>query len=123
MPTTAGVYQERSGAINLAPGLVPVEVTYFEGAGNAELQLSFTPPGGERQVVPPSSLAPGWQPFVTTTDASGTFVFRDVPTALDAIQIRATLTVNNQSITAASDRVAPVSTSGVDVGDIVMPKP
>ena len=98
MPTSIGLYQEGSGAIVLAPGLVPIEITYFEGAGFAELQLSVAPPDRERQVVPPASLVPPAQPFVATTDAFGTFTLRGVPTALDVIQVRATVTVNSQSI-------------------------
>ena len=118
-----GQYQQGSGAIDLAPGLIPIEMTYYEEVGNAELQLSFAPPGGERQIVPPSSLVPGWQPFVTTTDASGTFTLRGVPTALAGVQIRAAVTANNQNISATSNRVAPVSNTGVDVGDIVIVMP
>jgi YD repeat-containing protein len=123
MPTSTGAYQEGSGAINLAPGLVPVAVTYFEGAGSAELQLSFAPPGSERQVVPPVSLVPSAQPFVTTTDSSGTFTLRGVPAALDVIQVRATVTVNSQSISTPSARVAPLPADGVNVGDIVVAIP
>jgi hypothetical protein len=98
-------------------------MTYYEEVGNAELQLSFAPPGGERQIVPPSSLVPGWQPFVTTTDASGTFTLRGVPTALGGVQIRATVTANNQNMSATSNRVAPVPNTGVDVGNIVIVVP
>jgi hypothetical protein len=120
VPASIGTYQEGSGAIELTPGLVPVEITYFEGAGNAELQLSFMPPGGERQVVPPASLVPPSQPFVTTTDAFGAFTLRGVPTALDAIQVRATVTVNSQNISTSSAPVAPLLEDGVNVGDIVV---
>ncbi len=119
MPADTGAYQESSGAINLAPGLVPIEITHFEGAGNAELQLSLAPPGGERQVVPPVSFVPASQPFVAITDAAGTFTLRGVPTALDAIQVRVTVTSNSQNSSASSNLVAPVS-GGVNVGDIVV---
>lgn len=118
-----GQYQEGSGAIDLAPGLVPIEMTYYEEVGNAELQLSFAPPGGERQIVPPASLVPGAQPFVTTTDASGAFTLRGVPAALAGVQIRATVTANNQNISATSNRVAPVPNTGVYVGNIVVVMP
>src|SRR5205085_4663734 len=93
LPISTGAYQEGSGEIDLAPGLVPVEITYFEGVGNAELQMSFAPPGNERQVVSPAYLIPATQPFVTTTDAAGVFTLRDVPTALEVIRVRATVTV------------------------------
>ncbi len=120
IPASAGSFQEASGVINLSTGMVPIEVTYFEGAGHAALELSLTPPGGERQVVPPSSLVPGSKPFVTTTDASGAFVLGGVPTALEGVQVRATITVNNQNGSGTSRRVAPVPDSAVDVGSIVI---
>jgi hypothetical protein len=121
--TGTGEFQEGSGEITLVPGVVPIEVTYYEGVGNAELQLSWTQPGGERQVVPPSSLGPGRQPFITTTDASGAFTLHGVPTTLDAVQVRATMTENNQNISGLSSRVAPVPPNGIDIGNIVIRAP
>ena len=85
MPTSASGYQEQSVEVNLAAGLIPIEITFFESTGNAQLQLSFIPPGGERQVVPPSLLVPRSSPFVAVTDDTGRFAFRGVPTALDAV--------------------------------------
>ena len=107
----------------MGSGLIPIEVTYYEAAGNAELQLSFMPPGGEREVVQPSLLVPGTQPFVTMTDASGAFTLRSVPTAFESVQIRATVTVNNQNISALSSLVAPVPKTRADVGNIVIAIP
>jgi YD repeat-containing protein len=123
LSTSKGVYQEDSGAVDLTPGQIPIEVTYYEGAGNSELQLTYIPPGGERQVVSPSQLVPGWQPFVTATDALGMFTVRDVPTALDVVQIRATVKQGSQTIGAISMRIAPVPTTAVDIGDIIIVMP
>jgi hypothetical protein len=118
----SGQYQEGSGSVDLAAGLTPIEVTYYEGVGNAQLQLSFVPPGGERQIVPPSSLVPGIEPYVATTDALGTFILRGVPTALASIRVRATITANNQDVSATSSAVTPVPPTGVNVEDIVIAK-
>ncbi len=120
MPTAAGGYQERPATVNLGAGLIPVEITFYESAGNAQLQLSFIPPGGERQVVPPSSLVPNPWPFAVVTDDAGRFTFRGVPTALEGVQVRATVTINGQSTSATSVRVSPVSKEGLDVGNIVV---
>jgi hypothetical protein len=116
-------YQEGSGSIDLAPGLIPIEVTYYEGVGNAELQLSFVPPGGERQVVSPSLFVPNWQSLVAVTDQSGRFTLRTVPTVLEAIQVRATVMDNNRALSAFSGRVSPVPLKVVEVGDIVIRRP
>ena len=118
--TGTGEFQEGSAVINLVPGLAPIEITYYEGVGNAELQLSFAPPDGERRVVPPSSLVPAALPFVTATDASGTFTFMGVPTALDSVQVRAAATVNNQAVSASMSLIKSLPQAAVTTGDIVL---
>jgi hypothetical protein len=123
LPSSTGGYQEESGALDLAQGLAPVEITYFEGAAYPELQLSFAPPGDVRQVVAPVSLVPAAQPFVTTTDAYGAFTLRGVPVALDAIHVRATVTVNGQKTSTSSTRVLLLPSGPVDVGDVILRRP
>src|SRR5207244_9497873 len=39
IPTGNGQYQEGRGPISLAPGLIHIEVTFYESVGNIELQL------------------------------------------------------------------------------------
>jgi hypothetical protein len=122
MPAPVGGFQEKSASVSLAAGLVPIEVTFYESVGNAQLQLSFAPPDSERQIVVPSSLTPTSSArFLATTDDAGRFVLSGVPTALDVIQIRATVTQNGQVATVESLRVSPVSKDQIEIGDIVIP--
>jgi len=120
MPTPASGYQERSATVDLVAGLTPIQITFYESTGNAQLQLSFVPPGGQRRVVAPSYLVPNPVSFAVVTDDTGTFAFRGVPTALEGVQVRATATINGQSTSASSVRVTPVLKEGVDVGDIIL---
>jgi hypothetical protein len=120
LSTSTGVSQQGAGAIALTPGLVPIEITYFESRGDAEIQLSMARPGGEREVVAPVMLVPGWQPFVVKTDASGRFSISGVPTALSTLQVRATVADGSQTTTATSGVVSPVTANSVNVGDIVI---
>ena len=53
---------EKSATRTLTPGLHPIEVT-FESPKLAQttrriFQLSWTPPGGQRQLIPPTNLVP-----------------------------------------------------------------
>jgi hypothetical protein len=96
-----------------------VEITFYESTGNGQLQLSFTPPGSERQVVPPSMLVPVVGPLVAVTDSDGRFTLQDVPMALENVSVRVT--------SAASDVIVivpagPLPGVGVDVGDVVLPR-
>jgi hypothetical protein len=118
--STAGGFLERSATVNLGVGLVPIEVTFYEGTGNAQLQLSFAPPGGERRVVPPSALVPNPLSFTVVTDEAGRFTIRGVPTALEAVRVRATATRSGLSTSTTSPPIAPVSIGGLKVGDIVV---
>jgi hypothetical protein len=120
MPSPAvGRFQESSGAIDLPAGLVPVEITFYESVGYAELQLSYTPPGGLRQVVPPSSLVPVVAPFVVVTDGDGRFALRGVPMALEKGSVRVTSPGGDVVVTVPV--AGPLSGAEVDVGDVVLP--
>ncbi len=123
LPGSSGVVQEGRGEIVLAPGLVAIEITYFESRGDTELQLLYAPPGGAKQVVPQSVLAPNWPPFGVRTDALGRFSISRIPTALPSIQIRATVTDASQTTSATSGVIAPVTSTSVNVGDIVIRRP
>jgi YD repeat-containing protein len=123
VPTGKGEYQEASGTVNLSTGLIPIEVTFYESAGNVELQLSWAPPGGERQVVAPVSFVPNTQIFSAITDQSGRLTLIAVPTALEGIQIRATVIEPAGNTEAYSNRYTPVPTGAVDVGDVVVQRP
>ena len=119
MPTASvGGYQERSATVNLEAGLIPIELTFYESVGYAQLQLSFSPPGGARQVVPPSILVPNVAPFFVVTGADGRFTFEGVPTALQAIQVRTSVTQNGQTTTTSSVAVSPVSKDEIQVGKL-----
>jgi len=54
----------REGQIQLAKGLHPIEIRYWELGGSRELQLSWVPPGGTWEVIPPGAFFPeGGQAF------------------------------------------------------------
>jgi hypothetical protein len=120
IPTgAANGFQEGSGAIRLEAGVVPIEVTFYQSTGSAELQLSFLSPAGERQVVPPAFLVANGQPFRVTTDAAGRFEIRGVPGVLQdaTIQIGAL----GRSDAVVEVRIPDLSTGAVDVGDVQLP--
>ncbi len=119
MPNAAAAgFQELFGSVTLPAGLVPLEITYYESTGNAQLQLSVVPPSGIRQVVLPATLVPASEPFVVTTDNDGRFTLQAVPTVLQNVRIRVTPT-GGSGVTVPL--AAPLATSGTDVGEIVAP--
>lgn len=121
MPTpSVGGYQEQSATITLPAGLIPVEVTFYESVGSARLQLSFVPPGGERQVVPPSMLVPSVLPYAVVTDGDGVFAIRGVPIALQSAEIRVSQTLNGQTMVATPARVMLSKDAVVQVADITL---
>src|SRR5439155_26199017 len=58
LTATNGQYREGQCAITLGAGLVPIEVAFYQGVGDGELTLSFSPPGGGTRTVSPSLLIP-----------------------------------------------------------------
>jgi hypothetical protein len=52
---------------------VPVEVRYEEQWGEAFVRLYWTPPGGTRQIIPPSAWQPGADALVAKLDAVDPF--------------------------------------------------
>jgi len=75
-----GFFTEREGAVRLEQGWVLIQVDHYQSLGYGELQLSWTPPGGTRQVIPPDFFR---TPAVTVkTEKNGRFAFSDVPAAL-----------------------------------------
>jgi YD repeat-containing protein len=121
MTTAGGQYQEQQGAIELEAGVVPIEVQFYQGAGNGDLKLTFTPPGDAADLVPPAVLSPIGRALTATTDANGFFSIQGVPTALSSVQVRATAT--GASVTGSSNVLVPAPTSDVDIGDVVVPIP
>jgi hypothetical protein len=49
-PSGNGLFREQGAAINLSPGLIPIELTYYESIGNAELQLPTFRQGANRRL-------------------------------------------------------------------------
>jgi hypothetical protein len=50
-------FREDAGAVDVAaPGVYPIRVDFFENTADANLALSWIPPGGSRQVVPTAVL-------------------------------------------------------------------
>ncbi len=119
IPTGHGEFQEGSGIANLPAGLIPIEVTYYDSVGNAELQLSYQPPGGRRQVVPPSALVANTQKFSVITDEAGAFSIVGIPTLLDNLAIKA---IDANGASSEFFNVLPVP-GEINVGDVVVPRP
>src|SRR5439155_12887323 len=46
------------GTVELTAGPHPVEVTYKRKEGSSAIEWTWTPPGGQTSIVPPSALAP-----------------------------------------------------------------
>jgi hypothetical protein len=62
---------------------VPVEVRYTEDGGEARIRLCWTPPGGTRQVIPPSAWLPGADGPLATLAAVDPFGQRRKATVSD----------------------------------------
>jgi hypothetical protein len=79
---------DAAGIANLTAGAHDIEVVHFESGGSAGLQLLWTPPGGVRQIVPPSIVsadAPAvWR---AVTGREGRFVLK-APAALDGVVVK-----------------------------------
>ena len=61
---------ERMGTAGLKAGeAVPVEIRYEEDGGEARARLFWTPPGGERRIIPPSAWMPSGSAVLATMDA------------------------------------------------------
>jgi hypothetical protein len=90
LPNSTGGFQESSGTVTLSAGAVPIEITYFANATNAQLQLSWAAAGGPRRVVRPELLVPGSAPLISVTDGDGRFTVHGVPTALRHLRLRVT---------------------------------
>ena len=75
-----GFFAEREGTVRLEQGWVSIEIDHYQSLGYGELQLSWTPPGGSREVISPDFFR---TPSVTVkTDGTGSFAFSDVPLGL-----------------------------------------
>lgn len=62
---------KRLGTVALEAGRpVPLRVTFEHGGGHALARLLWTPPGGERQVVPPAAFLPSEEAIVDTLTAT-----------------------------------------------------
>lgn len=50
-------HRARSGSIELESGIYPFEVRYLEREGEAGLSVTWTPPGGVEEVIPPGAFS------------------------------------------------------------------
>jgi hypothetical protein len=92
---------------------VPIEVTYYESVGDAELQLQYAPPGGELQVILPGRLRATMTERTVRTDAFGQFVIPNVPANVPAVRV----TSGSGDI---SPLRPPVPGGVTDFGDVVI---
>jgi hypothetical protein len=118
IPIGTGSFQEAVEEVELRAGLFPIEVTYLQSVGSGELQLSFEPPGSERQVVRPSQFLADLGVTAPIQDR-GSFRFEGVPTIVDglAVTIRAKDARGNER-TGISNAVRAVPGGITDVGAI-----
>jgi hypothetical protein len=113
MPSGTSVFQTRSGSIPLAAGLVPIEITYYQSLGDAELQLLYEPPGEALQVVPPKRLQVTPDELQVRTNDLGQFAISNVPANVPAIRL-------SGDSGYLSGPVTPAAGGVVDVGDVVV---
>jgi len=86
--TATGESAEASGTATLAKGSHSIEVTYYESGGASTLQLFWTMPGGQEQIVSPLALLTDPPPApAVITGADGRFVLH-VPAALEGVQVK-----------------------------------
>ena len=86
-----GTFHQGSTRVWLPEGSIPIQVVTF-GNGNPEVQVSYVPPGGMLQVVPPRVLRPAATPYGGMSIPSGMFTIAGVPTVLGPITASATFT-------------------------------
>jgi hypothetical protein len=122
IPSATVGFQETHGVVTLPAGLIPIEALSFDPAGNAEVQLSYIPPGGQRQVVLPEVLFPSRPWVAAVTDEAGAFVLSGVPTIVETVRIKTIVTVDKEERRGSSGDLRLTSGS-VDAGDILVEKP
>jgi hypothetical protein len=115
----AGEFREISGSAFLTAGLVPIEAMYYDGAGNAEVQLSYVQPDGQRQVVLPEVLIPARHLVTASTNEAGKFVISGVAAMSDYFRVKASFKVHDVTLSGASSAVH-LGPAIIDVGGIVI---
>jgi hypothetical protein len=115
--SAVGTFTEGSARLELSAGQWPIVVESLQERGMAELQLSYVPPGGERQIVLPTAFLQDPPAFTTHTAADGTFVVAGVPTILGDVRAQAVLTTpDGIRFTGTSVIVPPVPAGSTDIG-------
>jgi len=118
LPLGTGTFQEASEFVDLSAGLLPIEATYFQTVGTGEVQLSFEPPGKERQVIRPSQFLTDLG-LTASPDDRGGFRIENAPTIVEglAVTVRAQDAQGNET-TGISNAVRAVRGGITDVGAI-----
>jgi hypothetical protein len=116
MPAGTGALRSFSQTVQLRQGLIPLEILYYDGVGDAEIQLAWRPPGGEIQVVPPEALFVQPDAMVGATNGNGEFVFENVPAHVQTIRV-----LLDESWT--SQWVSPVRGGTTSFGTLVVDRP
>lgn len=110
---------EASGSIALDRGTVPIEISFFQAVGDAELQLRVELPGAvEAQPVAPHLLQDTTS-LGTVTGADGTFTLPEVPTITGALQAEITATIDGAPHRRLTLPTPPRPDGTIDLGDIV----
>ena len=114
--SAAGAFTEGSARLKLPAGQWPMVVEYVRESGMAELQLSYVPPDGERQIVMPTAFLQDPAAFTTRTASDGTFVVPGVPTILGDVRAQAVVTTpDGVRFTGTSLMVPPVPAGVTDM--------
>lgn len=123
IPTGTGEFQEASATIPLTTGIIPIEVLYYEGVGDAELQVSYILPGGERRPILPFALMPAGVTFTTTSGPAGTFSIPNVPVLVEEVIVRASTTLGGLDVQRSSSPALPVPGGITNVGTVTLGPP
>jgi hypothetical protein len=118
--SSKGAYLESSNAVDLSVGWVPIEVTYYQGVGNVELQLSYAPPDGERQVITSEMFLASSPDLNTTSDEFGNFSIGNVSNAFSGVRVLGVITKDGATRAGSSDRLIPKATNSLQARDIVL---
>jgi alpha-tubulin suppressor-like RCC1 family protein len=113
-------FAEASGSIDLAAGVYPIRIEYFQGGGHAELLLSMSFAGGESEVARPLILFQEVDDPAAPSSGSGWFSVDDVPTSLDKLRATGSGSVGVLPVEGASPETDPVPDDLTEVGTIVL---
>jgi len=113
-------FSEARAGVDLRAGDHSLRIEYFQGSGDAELQLAMSFAGGEREVVRPLVLFQSGRGASIATDPGGAFWFPDVPTVLGDLRVIGAGLVSMKPAQGASPETTPVLSGITGVGSVTL---